>query len=102
MNFDKYLGVSYNNSSLELFKNLIKSKEPLSVFQIFENEQPINSIQKSKRNINNYFFCGLDKLKNIEFYDNYKIYKTINKIIEEQKVFELCLEQNLLFNKWCC
>ena len=94
MNYDKYLGVSYNNGSLELFENLIKSKEPLSVFQIFENEQPINSIQKSKRNINNYFFCGLDKIKNIEFYDNYKSYKTINEIIEEQKVFELCLEQN--------
>ena len=94
MNYDKYLGVSYNNGSLELFENLIKTKEPLSVFQIFENEQPINSIQKSKRNINNYFFCGLDKIKNIEFYDNYKSYKTINEIIEEQKVFELCLEQN--------
>ena len=94
MNFDKYFGVSYNNGSLELFENLIKTKEPLSVFQIFENEQNFNFIQKSKRNINNYFFCGLNKLKNIKFYGNYKIYKTINEIIEEQKVFESCLEQN--------
>ena len=59
MNFDKYLGVSYNNGSLELFENLIKTKEPLSLFQIFENKQNFNFIQKSKSNTNNYFFCGL-------------------------------------------
>ena len=94
MNYDQYIGITYNNGSLELFNNLIKSKDPLSVFQIFDNEQPINSMQKSIRNINNYFFCGNDKIKNIEFYDNYKSYKTINEIVEEQKVFQLCLEQN--------
>ena len=37
---------------------------------------------------------GLYNLKNIEFYGNYKTYKTINEIIKEQKVFELCLEEN--------
>ena len=37
---------------------------------------------------------GLYNLKNIEFYGNYKTYKTINEIIKEQKVFELCFEEN--------
>ena len=70
MNFD-YLGVSCNNGSLELFENLIKTKEPLSVFQIFENEQPINFIQKSKRNINinNY----LDKIIKFKIFFNFNL-----------------------------
>jgi small GTP-binding protein len=94
MNNDKCLGVTFNNGSLELFDNLIKSKYPLSVFQIFENGQSINSIHKSIRNINNFYLCGQYKIKNIEFYENYKSYKTINEIIDEEKIFELCLEQN--------
>jgi small GTP-binding protein len=94
MNNDKYLGVSFNNGTLELYDNLIKSREPLSVFRVFENEQTINSIQKSTRNLNNFFICGQYKIKNIEFYDNYKSYKTINELVDEEKIFMLCLEQN--------
>ena len=94
MNNDQYMGVSYNNGSLELYGDLYNNKHPLSVFQIFENHKSINSIQKSERNVNNYFACGQYKIKNIEFYDNYKSYKTINEIIDEEKIFMLCLEQD--------
>ena len=94
MNDDNYIGISYSNGSLELYGNLIHNKYPLSIFQILENQKTINSIQKSSRNINNYFVCGQYKIKNIEFYDNYKSYKTINEIIDEDKIFMLCLEQD--------
>ena len=94
MNNDKYLGISFSNGTLELYGNLIKSRDPLSMFTIFENEQAINSIQKSTRNINNFFICGQYKIKNIEFFDNYKNYKTINELVDEDKIFFLCLEQN--------
>ena len=94
MNNDKYLGVSFNNGTLELYGNLIKNKDPLSVFRIFENEQAINSIQKSTRNLNNFFVSGQYKIKNIEFYNNYKSYKTLNELVDEEKVFMFCLEQN--------
>ena len=94
MNNNKYVGVSYSNGSLELYDNLIKSQDPLSLFQILENGQSINSIQKSTRNINNFLICGQYKIKNIEFYDNYKSYKTINELVDEDKNFFLCLEQD--------
>ena len=94
MNNNKYVGVSFSNGSLELYDNLIKSQDPLSVFQILENGQSINSIQKSTRNVNNFLICGQYKIKTIEFYDNYKSYKTINELIDEDKIFLLCLEQN--------
>ena len=94
MNDDNYIGISYTNGSLELYGNLIQNKNPLSVFQVFEYQKPINSIQKSQRNINNYFVCGQYQIKNIEFYDNYKSYKTINDIVDKEKIFMLCLEQD--------
>ena len=94
MNNNKYVGVSFSNGSLELYDNLIKSQDPLSVFQILENGQSINSIQKSTRNINNFLVSGQYKIKTIEFYDNYKSYKTINELIDEDRIFLLCLEQN--------
>ena len=94
MNNNKYIGVTYSNGSLELYDNLIKSQDPLSVFQILENGQSINSIQKSTRNLNNFLVCGQYKIKTIEFYDNYKSYKIINELVDEDKIFILCLEQN--------
>lgn len=98
MNNNKYMGVSYSNGSLELYDdNLIVNKNPFSIFQIMEIGQSINSIQKSTRNLNNVFVCGKYRIKNIEFYDNYKTYKTINEIVDEYKTFTLCLEQNFYY-----
>ena len=97
MNNNKYMGVSYSNGSLELYDNLIVSKNPLSIFQIMETDQSINSIKQSSRNLNNFFVCGQYRIKNIEFYDNYKTYKTISEIVDEDKNFSLCLEQNYFY-----
>ena len=93
MNFDKYIGISFSDGTLELYDNLIQSKEPLSFFQIFENSK-INSMQKSSRNVNNFFICGVNRIRNIEFYDNYKSYRVINEIFDEDKNFQLSLEQS--------
>ena len=51
-------------------------------------------MHKSKRNVNNYYICGPNKIKLIEFYDNYKSQKTLNELFDKDKNFILCLEQD--------
>ena len=94
MNNDKYIGITFSDGSLELFDDFIQNKEPLSIFHIFDNKE-IESIKKSNRNINNFYLCAQNIIKNIEFYDNFKNYKIIKKIVdEEDKVFIFTLELN--------
>jgi hypothetical protein len=94
MNNDKYIGITFSDGSLELFDDFIQNKEPLSIFHIFDNKE-IESIRKSNRNINNFYLCAQNIIKNIEFYDNFKNYKIIKKIVdEEDKVFIFTLELN--------
>lgn len=94
MNNDKYLGISFNTGILELYENIVEKKEPIHSYKIFEEGKGIKSICKSTRNMNNFFFCGKDKIKNIEFYNEYTIKKTIFEITCEDKIFNFCLEQN--------
>ena len=94
MNNDKYLGISFNIGVLELYENIVKSKVPIHSYEIFKKGEGIKSIHKSSRNVNNYFFCGKEKIKNIEFYDNYKTLKTLMEIEEPKTTFNYCLEQD--------
>ena len=92
MNNDKYIGITFSDGSLELYDHLINNKKPLNIFHIFDNKE-IESITKSNRNVNNYFLCSENIIKNIEFYDNYKNYKIIKEIVgEEDSVFIFTLE----------
>ena len=94
MNNDKYIGITFSDGSLELYDDFIQNKEPLKIFKIFDNIE-IESIRKSNRNVNNFFLCAKNIIKNIEFYDDYKNYKIIKEIIdEEDKVFIFTLELN--------
>ena len=88
---DKLIGIGYSDGTLEIYENLIEKK---SSFTIFEDNQAINSINKSRRNINNYFICGPNRIKKIEFYDNYKSQITLNELVDEEKNYILCLEQD--------
>ena len=88
---DKLTGISFNNGTFEIYENLKIRK---STFTLLENGLSINSIYKSKRNINNFFICGPGQIKQVEFYDNFKSNKTINQLIVENKNFNLCLEQD--------
>ena len=94
MNDDKYLGISFNNGVLELFENIVKNNNPIQSFEIFNDTEGIKSMSKSTRNINNFFFCGKEKIKNIEFYDGFKNMRTIMEIIDKKKIFTFSLEQN--------
>ena len=88
---DKLTGISFNNGTFEIYENLKIKK---STFTLLENNQSINSIYKSKRNINNFFICCPGQIKKIEFYDDFKSYKTISELTVENKNFILCLEQD--------
>jgi hypothetical protein len=88
---DKLIGIGYSDGTLEIYENLIEKK---SSFTIFQDNQAINSINKSRRNINNYFICGPNRIKKIEFYDNYKSQITLNELVDEEKNYILCLEQD--------
>ena len=94
MNDDKYLGISFANGSLELYDNIEVKQEPIHTFQILDKDEGIKSIYKSIRNTNNFFFCGKGKIKNIEFYDEYKNMRTLMEIIDNRKIFKYVLEQN--------
>ena len=94
MNDDKYLGISFNNGLLELYENFSKNQIPVHSFEIMNESEGIKSIYKSTRNINNFFFCGKEKIKNIEFYNGYKDIRTIMEIIDKKKIFTFSLEQN--------
>ena len=94
MNEDKYLGISFNNGELELYENISKNTEPIHSFEIFNDSEGIKSISKSTRNINNFFFCGKEKIKNIEFYDGFKNMRIIMEITDQKKLFTFSLEQN--------
>ena len=94
MNDDKYLGISFSTGVLELFDNIVKNKVPVHSYEIFKKGEGIKSIHKSARNVNNYFFCGKEKIKNIEFYDGFKTIKTIMEIEEPKTTFNYCLEQD--------
>ena len=65
MNNDKCLGISFNTGILELYENNVEKKEPIHSYEIFEEGNGIKSICKSTLNINNFFFCGKDKIKSI-------------------------------------
>ena len=94
MNNDKYIGITFSDGTLELYDDFIQSKEPISIFHIFNNKE-IESIRKSNRNVNNFYLCAENIIKNIEFYDNYKNYKIMKEIVdEEDKVFIFTLELN--------
>ena len=88
---NELIGISYKNGILEIYENITEKK---STFTIFKNNQSINSMHKSKRNVNNYYICGPNKIKRIEFYDNYKSQKTLNELFDADKNFILCLEQD--------
>ena len=94
MNKNKYLGVSFNTGILELYEDIINNKEPIHSFEFFDKNEGIKSIYKSTRNVNNYFFCGKEKIKNVEFYNNYETYKTMLEITDKKRFFNLTLEQN--------
>lgn len=94
MNNDKFLGISFNNGILELYENIVKKRSPIYSHEIFENGEKIESIYKSKRNVHNFFFCGKEKIKNIEFFDGYKNKRTILEINENKKIYKCCLEQD--------
>ena len=94
MNQNKYLGVSFNTGILELYEDIVNNKEPLHTYKFFNKNEGIKSIYKSTRNVNNFFFCGKEKIKNVEFYNNYETYKTIIEITDKKRFFHLVLEQN--------
>ena len=94
MNKDKYLGVGFNNGILELFENIEKNKEPIFTYEIFEGGEGIKSIHKSIRNLNNFFFSGKEKIKQIEFFDNFKNKRTLFEIVDKMKTFTYSLEQD--------
>ena len=95
MNDDKYIGICFNDGNLELYEDMVKNKEPIHTYEIFQDEG-IKSIYKSIRNINNFFFCGKNKIINIEFFDGYKNKRTILEINDNNKIFQFVLEQNNL------
>jgi small GTP-binding protein len=94
MNDYKYLGISFNNGTLELYEDFSKNQNPIHSFEIMDESEGIKSIYKSTRNINNFFFCGKEKIKNIEFYDGFKNMRTIMEIIDKKKIFTFSLEQD--------
>ena len=94
MNDDKYLGISFDNGKLELYEKIVENKNPIQTFQIFSQEEGIKSMCKSNRNVNNFFFCGKDKIKNIEFYDGYKNMRILMNIVDNKKLFKFVLEQD--------
>jgi hypothetical protein len=94
MNDDKYLGISFDNGKLELYEKIVENKNPIQTFQIFSQKEGIKSMCKSNRNVNNFFFCGKDKIKNIEFYDGYKNMRILMNIVDNKKLFKYVLEQD--------
>ena len=94
MNDNKYLGVSFNTGILELYEDVVNNKEPIHSFKFFNKNEGIKSIYKSTRNVNNFFFCGKERIKNVEFYNNYETYKTLIEITDKKRFFNLTLEQD--------
>ena len=94
MNEDKYLGVSFSTGKLQLYDDIIINNKPILTYEIFKEFEGIKSVYKSVRNMNNFFFCGKEKIKNIEFYNEFKTMKTIMEITDKKSIFTLALEQD--------
>ena len=94
MDDKKYLGVSLSTGKFLLYDDILKNNKPIYTYEIFKEFDGIKSVYKSIRNMNNFFFCGREKIKNIEFYNEYSTMKTIMEITDKKSTFTLALEQN--------
>ena len=92
MNEDKYLG--FSTGRLKIYDDILKNNKPIYSYDILSESEGIKSMYKSTRNMNNFFFCGKEKIKNIEFYNGYKTMRTIMEIIDKKSIFTLALEQD--------